>query len=41
MPTYAWFILGLIVGGGAVWAFRGFVARTKEKAKATIAKLKD
>jgi hypothetical protein len=31
MPAYGWFIIGFLVGGGLVWAFRGFVARTKEK----------
>ena len=31
MPDYVYFIIGFVVGGGLIWGFRGWVARTKEK----------
>ena len=36
MPDYVYFIIGFVVGGGLVWGFRGWVARTKEKVQSKL-----
>jgi hypothetical protein len=36
MPGYVYFILGFVIGVGLTWAFRGLIARTKEKVQGKL-----